>query len=164
MLFSTEHQQNVEEFMVRARQETPTFPMMPSEEVRKLRAKLILEEALETIDALGFDVYLKRPEEASDAIFYDGLNFEPNSKQHLVGIVDGCCDVSVVTIGTLTACGVPDGPFLRLIDQNNLDKFGPGHSWREDGKLIKPEGHKPPDIVGMLSKVTNALQVMQSGR
>ncbi len=48
------HQQRVEHFMRQARQPLPEEPSIPSEEIRRLRAKLILEEALETIKALGF--------------------------------------------------------------------------------------------------------------
>jgi hypothetical protein len=71
----------------------------------------------------------------------------------MVELVDGCCDLSVVTIGTLSACGVSDDPFLMEVDQNNLDKFGDGHSYREDGKLIKPPDHQPPRIEELLEDI-----------
>jgi predicted HAD superfamily Cof-like phosphohydrolase len=142
------HYNRVLEFMLRAKQDCPTQPTMPSADVRKLRAKLILEEALETIEALGFSV-LYTPQSKQVAIHRVNMatatlvvDREPN----LTEIVDGCADVSVVTIGTLIACGIKDVPVLECVDENNLAKFGPGHSIREDGKLIKPPGHRPPDI------------------
>jgi hypothetical protein len=52
----------------------------------------------------------------------------------------------VVTIGTLSALGISDGALLKEVDLNNLDKFGDGHSLRDDGKLIKPLWHLPPAI------------------
>ncbi|RME85522.1 MAG: hypothetical protein D6785_04320, partial [Planctomycetota bacterium] len=50
------HQKRVEEFMRLAGQEIPEVPTLPDEKTRLLRSKLILEEALETIHALGFAV------------------------------------------------------------------------------------------------------------
>ena len=140
--FQTAHQRRIEEFMKLAGQEVPEKATMPSAEIRKLRASLILEEALETIAALGCYVGLT-PADGFEIRL--GVN-EPSME----GIIDGCCDLSVVTIGTLSALGLPDVPFLHLVDENNLAKFGPGGYRREDGKWVKPPGHKPPDIKGML--------------
>jgi hypothetical protein len=50
------HQQRVEKFMALANQEVPSRPTMPDEKTRRFRAKIILEEALETIKGLGFSV------------------------------------------------------------------------------------------------------------
>lgn len=144
----SEHQQRIEKFMELAGQKLPTKPTLPNLETRKLRAKLILEEALETVDALG--LYAETDREAID-LRIDDIIFKELAEPNLIGIVDGCCDLSVVTIGTLSACGVPDIPVLQLTDENNLAKFGPGGYRREDGKWIKPPNHKPPDY----SKVLN---------
>lgn len=152
----TWHYLNVLEFMQKAKQATPAIPFVPGRDVRELRAKLILEEALETVAALGFDVCLG-PDRA--LVEMACLSFADGETPNLEEIIDGCCDIKVVTTGTLIACGVPDEPFQRAVDQNNLDKFGPGHSWREDGKLIKPSGHKPPDIAGILIGITPGASV-----
>ena len=77
---------------------------------------------------------------------------------NLVEIADGCADLSVVTIGTLSACGIADEMLLGVVDANNLAKFGPGHSIREDGKLIKPKNHKPPDIAQLLEIQTRGVE------
>ena len=130
------HQLRVNAFMLAAKQQVPLTPTLPNGDVRLLRAKLILEEALETVEALGF---LVTPQGLEPI---DGYQMSPAK---FCEVVDGCCDVSVVTIGTLSALGVADEPVLKITDENNLAKFGPGHSWREDGKLVKPSGHKPPD-------------------
>lgn len=108
------------------------------EEGRKLRAKLILEEALETIHALGFRVV------GDGELRSHGLGF------NLIGTIDGCFDLRVVTTGTLSAFGIPDESGQRLVDENNLAKFGPGCTVRSDGKLIKPPDHKAPDLEGWL--------------
>ncbi len=138
-MLRSEHQLSVDEFMRLAKQDLPQKPTLPAENVLKLRAKLILEECLETIAALGFRVE-------------DGL-LVSSGPPNLVEIVDGCCDIAVVTTGTLSACGIPDLPFQRAVNENNLAKFGPGHSIREDGKLIKPPGHRPPDIRKLLKEI-----------
>ena len=139
---NTEHQRRVEKFMAHAAQDVPGVPVVPSLSVRELRARLILEEALETITALGFIVVKSKKG--------DGLEVFASGEPNLIEIVDGCADVSVVTIGTLSACGVHDAPILELVDNNNLAKFGPGSHRRKDGKWEKPPGHKPPDILEAL--------------
>jgi len=147
----TPHRERVAEFMRAAGQDAPDAPTVPDQETRILRAKLILEEALETVEALGVEVAVPGH---SDAIWIDRdeLRFEPreDGAVDVEGVVDGCADISVVTVGTLIAFGVDDEPILEEVDAANLRKFGPGSHRREDGKWIKPEDWTPPDIVGRL--------------
>ena len=142
----TAHQKRVEEFMRLAKQTVPEEPTLPDRQVRLLRARLIMEEALETIHSLGFNVAFDDFEIADKADFNDFIEFIENGEEDLEGVADGVCDISVVSIGTLSACGLKDKPLLEAVDANNLAKFGPGHSWNEYGKLIKPPDHKPPDF------------------
>jgi predicted HAD superfamily Cof-like phosphohydrolase len=139
----TDHQRRVEQFMMLAHQDLPAHPTLPNESILRLRATLILEEALETIQALGFAV--KRDGDAHKYIVV------PVYVPKLVDIVDGCADLSVVTVGTLSACGVADAPVLAAVDHNNLAKFGPGGYRRADGKWIKPPDHQPPDFTKILT-------------
>lgn len=198
----TGHYASVKRFMQLAKQGTPDKPVMPPEEVLLLRARLILEETLETIQALGVSVSVR-----SDTGDYTELDERINPiritqaifKPDLEAIADGCADLSVVNIGTLVACGIADAELLRQVDENNLRKFrhicpncgkdytdlppestevicsvqpmkttrhepgmwqcagenGCGTEWRsgyrrEDGKWVKPEGHKPPPIAALL--------------
>jgi predicted HAD superfamily Cof-like phosphohydrolase len=168
------HQQQVESFMLRAGQEVPLVPTEPSPEVRILRAKLILEEALETIwKGLGVRVSLEdwhengeRHQETDCSPILCGptdedkenlsrlnedelfalLSFRVAGPFNMEETIDGCDDLKVVTTGCLSACGIPDLYFQELVDQNNLDKFGPGGYRREDGKWMKPPSHQPPKI------------------
>lgn len=152
------HYQRVVKFMQLAGQVVSLTPTTPDHDIRLLRAKLILEEALETIEALGFRVSTKPYEEQSDEgngaepVTMDNVNITSSFKPDLVEIADGCADLMVVTTGTLIACGIHDMPLQELVDQNNLDKFGPGGYRRPDGKWVKPAGHRPPDIAGLLSR------------
>ena len=61
---------------------------------------------------------------------------------------------SVIAKGTASMLGIPLEPFELPTDLNNLNKFKPGHYFREDGKLVKPEGHPAPDLEGILTLVT----------
>jgi predicted HAD superfamily Cof-like phosphohydrolase len=142
------HQQRVDEFMRLAGQELPTVPTIPSDEVRLLRAKLILEEAIETIHALGVTVI----DECGYAPLVDELTFKITGPMDIVEVVDGCCDTIVVTTGTLSAIGVSDEAMQQAIDESNLAKFGPGGHRRDDGKWIKPPDHKAPDILALLTE------------
>lgn len=151
----TDHQRRVDMFMQLAGQERPWSPCIPSEEVRRLRATLILEEALETARALGFTPYMKGFRRFG--IFVDELELAADFQPNLVEIADGCADISVVTIGTLSACGIADRPLLEEVDRSNLAKFQPGYTIREDGKLIKPPGWTPPDIARVLEDQRNGM-------
>lgn len=144
--FKSEHQKRVEKFMGHAEQVVPIQPMIPDQRTRKFRAKIILEEALEAIHGLGFSVKLPPGERVLTEECYD-LSNDGHLPPDLIEIVDGCCDLQVVTTGTLSACGVPDQLVQWEVDQNNLAKFGKGGYRREsDGKWMKPPDHKPPRI------------------
>lgn len=139
----TSHINNVADFMIGARQEVPPGPTVPSTEVRILRAKLIYEEAMETIEALGVDHILGQFIDAGEE------HYDP------VKVLDGVGDTSVVSVGTLIACGLygvyPEA--LERIDINNLSKVGQGAVWREDGKLLKPPGYVPVDLTDLIESI-----------
>lgn len=147
------HQRMVEDFMLKAEQQVPIKPIIPSKEVRKFRAAMILEEALETISGLGFDVVVTGGHRivTKDCI---ELSSDGHIPPDLVEIVDGCCDIKVVTTGTLSACGIPDELFQLEVDINNLAKFGPGGYRREDGKWMKPSTHQPPRVAEIIEHFT----------
>lgn len=151
----TGHQKRIEKFMRLAGQEVPVEPTVPDNLTRLLRAKLIFEETMETIAALGVDVMVFPQSSGGDAVaLYDGiyeLKINPRRPPNMIEIADGCADISVVTIGTLSACGIADKSLLKEVDESNLRKFGPGGRMRDDGKWIKPPDWKAPDIAGVLN-------------
>lgn len=158
--YTSDHYEDVLEFMTKAKQNIRTTPTVPPLDERRLRASLILEEALETVHGLGFELVYDGDElQAPRTITQHDLGkdgfctLRECEVPDLVEIADGCADLSVVTIGTLIACGIPDLPLFRMVDRNNLEKFGPGHSIRPDGKLVKPPGHRSPDIKAILDQL-----------
>lgn len=146
------HQQRVDEFMRRAGQDLPAAPMMPDASIRLLRARLIIEEALETVEALG--CYVSSTSDGKLTARIDVL-----TPPDMVKAIDGCCDLSVVTIGTLSALGCPDEPFMAEVDAANLRKFEGDACKDSHGKWLKPTGFVPPDIAGVLAKMQPAESV-----
>lgn len=141
------HQLAVDEFMTRAGQHLPDKPTIPDAATRILRAKLIMEEAMETIEAMGVEI------ESDGALFCSKyLKYFTTNKVDIVGVVDGCCDIAVVTTGTLSAFGISNVNPQRLVDESNLAKFGEGGHCREDGKWIKPPNWQAPDLLGELKR------------
>lgn len=153
MFTKSTHQQMVELFMKKAGQEVPQKPMLPDEKTRWLRAVLILEEALETVKALGFNPVSTEKQATKTFKFKTGasIGFD-QTEPDLVEIIDGCADIKVVTTGTLSACGVPDERFQQEVDESNLRKFGPGGRRREDGKWLKPPDWQPPQIQKLIDQ------------
>jgi len=141
------HYQLVEQFMKMAGQERLERPGEPSRATRLLRARLMMEETLETIRALGVRVKCSVPGADVDSFAF---LYIADGAFNLAEVVDGCCDVKVVTTGTLVACGVADEAAQRAVDLHNLGKFGPGHAIRADGKLVKPPGYPAPDLSAVL--------------
>jgi len=136
----------VEIFMAKAHQEIPVRPTMPDLKTRQLRARLMLEEVLETINlGLGLEVQLKSPN-LNGTFDVQDLAYVERSPGDLIQIADGCCDVNVVTKGTGSACGIALRPCFKLVSGNNLMKFAPGHTFRSDGKLVKPPNHPNIDV------------------
>lgn len=150
----TEHYQRVRKLMAHIPgQDTPSSLTVPDERTRVLRATLLLEECIETIEALGVRVCAVTSEGPLIPIAGEGrcdFDFSCDGLCDIVGVADGCADVSVIATGTLVACGIPDKALLEAVDENNLAKFGPGSYVRADGKLVKPPGHKPPDIAKII--------------
>ena len=125
----SEHQLAVDEFMTRAGQHLPDKPTIPDVATRILRAKLIMEEAMETIEAMGVFVYVDSISYLmDDPLRFTELKFDEDDEKEvdIVEVVDGCCDIAVVTTGTLSAFGASNIGPQRLVDESNLAKFGEG--------------------------------------
>lgn len=105
------------------------WPVNMPEGLRKLRRKLLSEEYEEYIDG----------EDTDD----------------IVEIVDGLLDVIVIAWGTLLAYIGPEKAKAAAAEvvRSNLSKvdgsLGPV-AFRDDGKIVKPQGWTPPDISGAI--------------
>lgn len=101
-------------------------PGFPSPERTELRKRLISEEHDELFEAL-----------------YTG---------DLVKVADGIADLIYVLIGTALEFGIPIRGVFSEVQRSNISKVGPDGKpiVREDGKVLKPEGWRPPDIKRIL--------------
>lgn len=158
-------QQQVKDWMAAFGQETPDKPVIPSDDVLKLRSRLVGEEATEIIIGLR--------------------------KRNLKEILDGCCDLIFVTLGTLVACGLDGSKAWDEVCRSNWTKlwtyeevndaymnckekkgFDREKIWwgdyntemnnikdiktraylvkDQDGKVIKSPSYSPPNFEGMI--------------
>jgi predicted HAD superfamily Cof-like phosphohydrolase len=69
----------------------------------------------------------------------------------LAEMVDALCDLLYVTYGAAVDLGVDLQPFFAEVHRSNMAKVGGRR--REDGKWLKPEGWRPPDIAGLLARL-----------
>lgn len=108
----------------------------------ELRARLILEEAVETVEAIvGTERAKRLIDGARDSLWR--REFAPVAP-NLVEAVDGICDLIFVALGSAIAFGV--GPLTRYFnfvsDANMTKAHGPVD---EHGKKLKPPGFIPPN-------------------
>ena len=173
-------QQRVKQFMELFGQECPDKPNVLDETTAKLRATLILEEALETITkGLGLEVIFAQ-KNGIDEVFVNEENllniefsFEKLKEVDLVELADGISDISVVTYGTAVAAGIDMETIDREVSDSNMSKvwkeedFAEGRRLyptanvekyygslyclkREDGKVIKSPSYKPAQIAALI--------------
>jgi predicted HAD superfamily Cof-like phosphohydrolase len=120
----------------------------------ELRARLILEEAVETVTAMvGSEKAWKMLDgAASDA---DDLDYETGGVQpDMVEAIDGLCDLLYVAFGAFDAFGIDAEPFFHLVHEANMTKLsGPKDA---NGKQLKPPGFVPPQerIRELLAKLS----------
>lgn len=101
------------------------------------RARLIMEEAVETVEAMT-------GRNCEFAYVGGRMNAREDAQQDIVKMIDGLCDLIYVTIGAAVQMGIDLEPFWDEVQRTNMAKVG--GEIREDGKRLKPEGWKPPEI------------------
>jgi len=102
-------------------------PELPDINERGLRMKLLREE---------FEEYMEAEEE-----------------NDLVEIADALADLIYIACGTAVSYGIPLDKIYDEVHRSNMSKLVNGKPiYREDGKVMKPEGWSPPDIKGILEK------------
>lgn len=137
----------VRAFRVASGVNIPATPTVPSNERVRLCARLIAEEALETISAMFAD--------ESGVVAIIGLallRFINTAPVHvdMVAFADGCADLDYATESSRQEFGVDGGPIAAEVHRSNMEKLS--SPMREDGKATKPPGWDPPDVAGELRK------------
>lgn len=97
-------------------------PGLPPDEIVALRRALIEEETRELDEAIR--------------------------ARDFVEVADALADLLYVVYGTAVSFGLDIRPVFAEVHRSNMAKVGGGT--RADGKVLKPEGWKPPDIGSVL--------------
>jgi len=112
---------DVKDFHKAFKQRVGKKPKLPKEAERQLRVKLLVEEMQEYIDG-----------ETNDDI---------------VEIADAIADIIYIACGTAVSYGIPLDDIFNEVHRSNMAKLVDGKPiYREDGKVMKPEGWTAPDI------------------
>lgn len=158
----TEH---IKAFMGKAGQAMPDEPVMPPEDVRRLRVKLIAEELTELCAAYGLALTINPPTRADIAqdggVLKHAVLVEPcqtpdgSLEGGIKDAYDAVLDLLVVVIGTAIANGteLPEG--WLDVDRSNMSKFIDGHR-RGDGKWVKGPSYSPTNLLPILQRQRDA--------
>ena len=132
---------DVRAFLLASGGEQPQkHPVIPSPDVAKLWASLRGEELKEFSSAID-DLYIilnAAPLEIHKAF--------ANFSKELV-------DVLYVFIGTALRYGIPLDAVWDEVQRSNMAKVSGDVRRRDDGKILKPEGWTPPDILSIVRRV-----------
>jgi predicted HAD superfamily Cof-like phosphohydrolase len=136
----------------------PNVPTQASDHVRGRRLTLLLEEVAELACAL----YGVKAEEYADGLarlmlnvtmfHVDRAGIGPADLSH---VAKEAIDVHVVVSGTCAEYGIPEDKVYEVVHASNMAKAGGPQ--REDGKQLKPEGWKPPDVAGVIARAADPL-------
>jgi predicted HAD superfamily Cof-like phosphohydrolase len=154
-------QEAIEEFMKRADQAVASYPQLPTEAVRTLRIRIMVEELLGAISPEDLQAANENPniyvellvKNKSDELIASML------KGDLVGIADGIADVLYVVIGTAVAYGIDIQEVFDEVHRSNLSKT----VWSEElqrytiekdefGKGVKPPTFSPANIPPIIER------------
>ena len=118
---------DVRDFHIAFNQRVGDYPQLPDEGDRLLRKRLLAEEYEEYMNA-EFD-------------------------NDIVEIADALADLIYIACGTAVSYGIPLDKVFAEVHRSNMSKLVDGKPiYREDGKVLKPEGWMPPDVEGVLNK------------
>lgn len=128
--------------------DTPTSDI-PDDE-RLLRARLVYEEAVEFVEAMGCEIATS--DDRTIAPWIEPMHGEVD----LVEAADALADLLVVVYGSAHTLGIPIKAVFDAVHATNMAKAPGGVvTRREDGKVLKPDGWVPP---------TEAIkEILQSG-
>ena len=120
----TKQLEQVKEFHEKFLQDMNSTPELLSIEESRLRYALMKEENQEYMDAA--------------------------KNEDIIEVLDACADQLYILCGTILKHGLQDMivPAFNLVHANNMAKLGPDGKpiFREDGKIIKPEGFEKVEL------------------
>jgi len=130
---SKDWQKDIIEFQTKMGQECHTKPTLPTKKSLELRYRLIDEEVnKELLPALKL---------------YSEVGYEPLCE---ADVADGIVDSIYVLIGCAVSFGIDLGPIWNEVHRSNMLKAGGPRD--SNGKILKPEGWKHPDIAKLIEE------------
>jgi len=120
-------------------------PRVPSDDVVRLRARLIAEEFVEMMEAT-FGACHAIDEEIGDVIENSKVDVD------LPDYADALADMAYVIEGANLTFGINSTAVLAEVQRANLSKLGSDGKpvRREDGKIVKGPNFSPPDVSKIL--------------
>lgn len=155
-LAALNYQAKVREFHKATGVATSTTPTAQDASTRALRCRLLLEELKEFITASGC------------ALMGVGGNVEVHSvagaEPNLPAMGQELTDMQYVVSGTAESHGLPLPALFSEVHAANMRKVGPDGKARirADGKVLKPDGWRPPDVAAVLRRHGWALLLLCS--
>lgn len=142
--------ERVEEFHRVFGHPVASTPVIPDDDRLTLRLALILEEAIELADALGFAT-----DDIKDSADYMLNKIGPRVYEDdidIVAVADALGDLEYVVNGAALEYGIDLPKVVAEIHRSNMTKLGPDGKpiYREDGKILKGEGYETPDLEKVL--------------
>ena len=124
-------------------------PTVPGDDVVRLRATIVSEEAFEFVKALirspSIDELMSTTQEVIS---------KATVAVDLVEAADALADIDYVVEGSRLAFGIDGGPLATEVHRSNMSKLGADGKpvIREDGKRMKGPNYSPPDLATELRK------------
>lgn len=127
-----------------------TEPTVVSDDRLVLRLTLILEEAIELADAMGFAT-----DDIKDSAEYMLHEIGPRVYEEdvdLVAVADALGDLEYVVNGAALEMGIPLPEVVAEVHRSNMTKLDSDGKpiYREDGKILKGEGFEEPRLAEVL--------------
>lgn len=132
----------------------PTTDITPEE--RMLRARLVFEEALEFVEAMGCVVRAECRVEMGEVVLSDeiGVYVDAHAEIDLIEAADALADLDYVVTGSALTMGIPHTDVVAEVHRSNMSKLDPATGQpilREgDGKVLKGSAYSPPDVRAVL--------------
>lgn len=108
------------------------------------------------LSELYLGLFLEEVDEALDGV--KALHEATNDTEILAAVdelVDGLLDTIVIAAGWIHVMGLDARPLWAEVHRSNMGKIDPETGTvrrREDGKILKPEGWKPPNLKPILAR------------
>ena len=127
-------------------------PTVPPIDRRILRAKLLLEETLEFVEASGLCVWFDGTKLEEPDRRFDVRVAQMPVVSDLTGAADALADIRYVTDGAALEWGIPLEKCLREVHRSNMSKLGEDGKpiLRADGKILKGPSFTLPDLASIL--------------